>query len=228
MDDSKITDGRLLAYLDDRTDAQVEQALRTSPELCARLDALRQEQEHFRRFLRQSYFSSTTSWIEPQALVNVVTGQADTVQRLRVLAYVRRFPQAQQMLDKLQKEWRAMLAVDSRRSPIFLMQPVLAAGLRGIQHAQAFKAVEMHAQVLVEIQPPVGERWQMHGQVMVADQPAAGARVHLRSAQAHPRPRLTDDSGFFAFHRLRDGEYRLRIVLEDGVLVIPQLTLEDD
>lgn len=217
-----ITDGQLLAYLDGVRLPAVESALAVSPALRARLETLRSEEF----FLREMFINLPV--IEPQDLVDVVTGQASPATRLRVNAYLKENPEAKEEMETLKK---SLPQTSTSRRPAFAAIPVLAAGLRdaGAQSQnQSYYVAELEARVSLSITPCGTERWRVSGRVTCANQAIVGVRVALSSANFHPRPRQTDENGFFEFQRLPTDVYSLRVTLVSGILVIREIDLGND
>jgi hypothetical protein len=229
----QVEDGDLFAYLMGENLPHVAQALQDSPDLQRELESLRQADVLFQRLfegLDRPY---------PQDMVDVITGQASAEQQLRVMAYIRQHAAGRAEFEQLEAEYRQSsrpAARSPRRGPHFIAVPVAgAAGVRSSSTAdmhesseQTFLAAELEAHVTMRVAPPVRERWHIEGHVTRQQQPVPSVQVRLASTESRPRPRQTDDAGFFSFSRLKAGRYTLRVVFEQGILVIPDIVLRDD
>ncbi|MEI8164986.1 MAG: carboxypeptidase-like regulatory domain-containing protein [Chloroflexales bacterium] len=216
-----IEPGDLLAYLDGVDLPHVAHALQTSAALRAQLANMRQREQG----LRQLFGGLPCP--DPQDLVDVAANVASPTQQLRVAAYTRLSPAGQQELAALLAEH----APPTARRPRFTALPqMMALGARSLGPApseQAFYASALAVQVVLRLSPPTDARWHMVGYVTQQDQPAPHVRVTLRAEHARPRPRFTDAEGFFTFPRLSAGVYRLQAHFEQGVVLIPTITLDD-
>ena len=224
MEHPKIEEGELLAYLDGERLPHVEAALRDSAALRDELERLRQTEAWLRAAL-----SGKTPRPSAQDLVDVVAGQATPAQRLLVAAWVRQDPAAQKELAALQAEAQTRPA----RLPHFIARPlVAAAGVRAARAEdvteQAFYVAELQAQITVRVAPLPAERWRVEGYVTQQHEPVAGIKVHLASPTARPRPRYTDEAGFFTFRSLAQGVYELHAYFAQGRVTIPNITLKDE
>ncbi len=215
-----VEPGDLLAYLDTVDLPHVDHALQESADLRQRLASLRQTDRALRTIVGGLPIP------DPQDLVDVATGQATPAQQIRVAAYVRANPVGR---DDLAELVSAPPKPSRLRLPRFAALPLAAAlGTRSGARTtteQAFYASELAVQVVVRIVPPSGDLWQLAGYVTRNDQPASQVRVTLRAADARPRPRRTDADGFFTFTRLRAGVYHLQAQFEQGVILVPAITL---
>jgi hypothetical protein len=179
---------------------------------------------------------------DPQDLVDVVTGQATAQQRLLVDAYIRKSARGRRELALLKKEFALLEKRPAvlPRLPVFMATLALgAAGLKSQTISQGlrprvdeetertYQVTELQVQVTLRIPSKHGEHWQLSGLVTQQQQPVANAQVTLRASRARPRPRHTDEMGFFEFRRLPDGIYRLRIYLEQGTVRTPDIELFD-
>lgn len=230
MKDSRIQEGELLAYLCGEHLPHVEAALRESPELQAELERLRQTDEWLRRLL------SGKRWPDSQDLVDVVTGLATPEQRLLVMAWVRRDPAAREELAALEAEARGLGVVSpSRRMrlPLFIAVPVtMALGVRAAPAEElderAFYVAELQVQITLRVAPLGRERWRIEGYVTQHHAPVPGVRVSLRSAAARPRPRSTDETGWFNFRHVPPGVYTLTAISDSWRITVPDVTLKDE
>lgn len=118
------------------------------------------------------------------------------------------------------------------RLPQWIATPLsVAAGLRstsGQRIQQSFQVANIQAQVTLRVAPSERENWRIEGYVTQNFQPVANAKVTFISERSHPRPRYTDEMGFFVFGRLSEGTCQLRIYLEQGVVVIQDIRLIDE
>ncbi|NTW00035.1 MAG: carboxypeptidase regulatory-like domain-containing protein [Oscillochloris sp.] len=231
MATATLEDGDLLAYLAGEDLPYVAQALEQSP-------ALRQELEDLRR-ANQLMAGVFTDLDRPasQDLVDVITGQSSSHQQLRVAAYLRRSAAARAAYAELEQEFRSLThapRLRQRKLLEFLAIPAGAAvGLRAGPPAaddrdQSFVVAEISAQLTLRVVPRPGDFWAIQGYITLKQQPAAGVQVQLTAPGTHLRPRTSDEQGFFTFPRLRSGTYQLRARLEQGVLVVRNLSLDDN
>lgn len=242
MNQTPLTEGELLAYLDGERLPHVEQQLRVSPALQQELDELRQIEQWL-----QGNFGGIER-PDPQDLVDVALGQATATQELIVAAYVRQSPQGRRELERLKQNFGINMqgATRTARRPWFMAIPLLgSAGLKAqadrqqqaLPHSrsahpeqegeQAFQVTEMQAQITIRIPPMIGEEWQLSGIVTQYQQPLANAKVTLRAEHTRSRSRTTDEMGFFVFRHLPEGTYRLRVYLDQGIIRVPDLVLRN-
>lgn len=214
-----IEPGDLLAYLDGVHLAHVEQALQMSAELREQLETLRRTERSLRKLF------GNLPLPDPQDLVDLAVDQATPAQQLLVAAYIRANPAGQQELDTLR-----LAAAPPKRLRLPRFTALLQAPALGVRSAAAaeqnFYASELAVHVVLRLPPPTDDRWRIEGYVTRNDQPATNVRITLRTAHARPRPRLTDAHGFFTFTRLRAGVYRLRIYFEQGILLLPDISID--
>jgi hypothetical protein len=236
MDNSyrQLDEGDLLAYMLGEDLPHVAQVLQDSPELQQELESLRQADTLF-----QALFDGLDRPY-PQDMVDVITGQASAEQQRRVMAYVRQHASARADFEHLEGEYRKLSQTaphTSSRLPRFIAVPLSGAtGIRsgsispGLPDSdeQTFLSAELDAHVTMRIAPSVRERWTIEGHVTHRQHPVSSVQVKLASAESKPRPRQTDEAGFFTFRRLKAGSYRLQVVFEQGILVIPDIMLHDD
>ena len=225
MSEPQLEKGELLALLDGIQQPHVTQALRESPELQQELAEIRQ----LDAFLQRNW--SRLGRPDPQDLVDVVSGQATSQQRLLVAAYVGHNARGRQELETLQKEFASLQPPSARprRAPAFIATPVLGLGLRSTveqEVRQSYQVVELQAQVTLHITPLISEAGQIAGYVTQHLQPIAHAKVTLHTAQIYPRRRTTDEMGFFTFRRLVAGIYTLRIHVAQGIMLVERIELK--
>jgi len=178
----------------------------------------------------------------------VASGQATATQKLIVAAHCRKDPTIQAQLTALEASWQQMVAEDEKaenrswhippiKLPIFIAVPLLSGALarsstRSIQAQsigpQNYRVEELQADVTLRVARVEGEVWQIMGSVTQHDSLVAEAKVTLHSEESHPRPRITDEDGFFVFSRLWEGSCTLRIRLPDGIVEIPDIQLMDE
>lgn len=235
-----LAEGELFAYLAGESLPHVAQQLNASPALQQDFDELRQ----LDHWLQHNFGGIARP--DPQDLVDVALGQANATQKLIVAAYVRQSRQGQRELKRLQKEFggAAVTAPPTKRPLLFWAIPLLGgAGLKTekggasaslaanhfaqTRHGgeQTFQVTELQAQITIRIPPASGETWQLSGIVTQNQQPMANATVTLRAEHTRPRPRKTDQMGFFAFRHLPEGTYRLRVYLDQGIVRVPDIEL---
>jgi len=230
----KIEEGDLLAYLNGEADSEIEAAISKSSELQAELQALKQVDEQLRGALEGAYL------FDEQDIVDVVTGQATASQRLIVAAQRRRDPALDAEIQAMEAEYASVTAPKQSRwqLPQFIAQPIGAAmGVRSSTfetQEHAYHVVELQAQVTVRVVPPDGEIWAIEGYVTQDHQPAGQVKVDLAAddfADTTVEPLVTletDEQGFFVFEDLDEGTYYLRIVFEDGSILVRDLVLLDE
>jgi hypothetical protein len=233
MDRFSIEDGDLLAYLAGEPVPHVEQALQESPELRQELEDLRRSTKLFSQLFHE------LERPDPQDLIDVITGQASDMQQLRVAAYTRRSAAGRAEYQVLEKEFRELTRPQSSRrqkAPKFLAQPLnVAGGLRSTapdealsrasSMEQSYVVQELQAQITLTMAHVGRDYWQLEGYVTRQQSPAPAVRVKLAAEQAHPRPRITNELGFFTFARLRSGTYQLEAQFETGSLLISDLVI---
>ncbi len=230
MNSFSIEDGDLLAYLAGEDVPHVAQALQQSPELRQELDDLRRASGLFTQLF------AGLDRPDAQELVDVITGQASPAQQLCVAAYVRQNEVGHATYQALESEFRSLTQRQRPRRgrlPEFLALPVGAvAGLRATPSAddrdQAFVVADLQAQITLRIIPRAGEIWAIEGYITQQQQPAIGVQVRLAAEGARPRPRTTDEDGFFTFARLRTGTYQLLATFDQGMVLVRDLALHDD
>lgn len=216
-----ISDGDLMAYLDGERLPHVEQALAASASLRQELEELRQAEGLFRRLF------GGVARPTPEDMVDVALGQATPAQRLRVAAFEQQSVAGRREMDELRAEWAETTPARRPRVAQFFAVPLQAMGVRGAGDEHAYHVATLQAQITLRIVPPVGERWGIEGRLKRAEEPLAHTRVTLRGVRARPRPRQTDEQGFFSFPRLGPGVYQLRAYLEQGVIVVPEIRLDE-
>lgn len=228
MNDQSIQEGDLLAYLEGEPLPHVEEALRSSPEIRAEFEALRRT---------HTVLLSAFGGVQipnPMDLVDVALDQADSLQQLRVDAYVRDSAHGRRELTELRKVAQQAERPPRRlaiRLPTFFAQPLVSATRSSVRAStespieQPFIVAEVDAQVLLQITPASGEQWEIHGQVFQAKQPTKAVQVRLRGAAHRARTRTTDDAGMFVFPRVAVDTYRIEIQLAQGVIVIPEIVV---
>ncbi len=246
METQRIEEGDLLAYLEGEPMPHVEHHLHTSAELRAELELLRRAHATYSALFPahpdQAHAHPDQAHAhpepDPQDMVDVVTGQASAAQQLRVAAYIRQNAAGRAVYDELQATFAAASTPPSRlrpvRLPVFTALPAgLGAGLRTVVPArsdreQAFVVAELQVQVTLRVIPRDDGYWAVEGYVTRQQHPAAGVQVRMLAAGARPRPRITDDGGFFRFARLRDGTYQMRVTVADGTVLIHDVPLAED
>lgn len=228
MSTPSISEGDLLAYLDEVDLPHVAQALSESLDLQRELAELEQLDD----LLRQKFGQQIIP--DPQDLVDVLTGQATNQQRLLVAAYERRSLRWRQEKALLEKELALLQSPPRPRFRLPNYTALLQTAASGLRSALSeneaqptFQVAEMQAEVTLAIIPGELEQWQITGYVTQKDQPVVNARVTLRAEHIKPRRRSTDTAGFFRFRALSAGHYHLRIALTEGAIVIPVLELKD-
>jgi hypothetical protein len=238
MAEQPIEEGDLLAYLSGEHLPHVEAALVASPDLRTELDALRRAEHLFSSVLRG------IEALDPQDMVDVVTGQATDAQQLRVASVVRQHPQARTEFEALQAAFHEAAPAPRDAStglPHFFAVPLSGmVGLRGAAPTtppapafapgedHSFLAADLDVQITLHLVPPAPRYWQLEGHVTRDQMPAPALKVTLTSDATRPRPRQTDDMGFFSFRRLHAGTYRLQVFFAEGVVVIPDIHLPDE
>lgn len=224
MSDRTIQEGDLLAYLEGQDLPHVAEALANSPELRAEYEALKQLHEK----LLTEYGGVLIP--DPQDMVDVVAGQATLTQKLLVYAYVRQSPQGRAEMDALEAEWAAESPPKWWKLPEFLARPLQLTGVRGSQTAtsaaQTYYTAVINAQITLQIPPAHDDRRPVEGYATQDDQPPANCPVSLQGADIITTE--TDEMGFFTFADVPNGRYDLRLYLDNGILLIPDITLTDD
>lgn len=235
MDKQPIQEGDLLAYLEGEPLPHVDYHLRESAELRAELERLRRAHSTYSNLWQPAPDAAEP---DPQDMVDVVTGQASAAQQLRVAAYIRQNAAARATYDALQATFAAASPATPPRHrlrvPVFAAVPAgLGAGLRTAaplvsDREQAFVVAALQVQVTLRVIPRDDGYWAVEGYVTREQHPATGVQVRMHADGARPRPRTTDDGGFFRFARLRDGTYQVRVLLADGTVLLRDVSLADD
>lgn len=93
---------------------------------------------------------------------------------------------------------------------------------------QVFEVPELDAQVALRIPRVQGEQYELTGTVTQHAQLVEKTRVTLRGQRGSTRRRTTNEAGFFAFRQLPPDTYRLRIIGEEGAILISDVVLATD
>jgi hypothetical protein len=238
MTEKPIEEGDLLAYLNGEHLPHVEAALAASPDLRIELEALRRTNHMLSNVL------GGLDTFDSQDIVDVITGQATDGQQLRVAASVRQDAQVRAEFEALQQAFQTAAPAsrhpESGLSRFFAVPLSGMAGLRAAAPAaadvplltpgkdQSFLAADLNVQITLHLVPPAPHYWQIEGHVTHDQAPAPELKVTLTSEATRPRPRQTDDMGFFSFRRLRAGTYRLQVFFAQGIVVLPDIHLHDE
>lgn len=244
MTSFNINQGDLLAHLDGKTRPHVEVALRNQPELNDQLEALREADQFFHkrfgRILRP----------DSQDLVDVVTGQASAGQELRVAAYLRQSVAGRAEMVALREafadaeaEEQRFIEREERQGFLgaigsvlrqFLALPLQAAGVRGAralyseETENTFYVAELEARVTVYTSPSIGEEWIIEGYLTQREAPIDGVTVTLEENDEIIASTFSYDGGFLTFEAIEAGSYQIKVHLEQGILITPQIELKDE
>jgi len=178
---------------------------------------------------------------------DVASGQATANQRLIVAAHCRRDPDVTAELEELQEYWREMTGEGEQSAtesswltgllPDFPAKRLWsganartnADSIRAKQTSpQTYESTDLTALVTLQFILTEDEVWRLEGDVLQDDQPAKSIEVMLVPEGAYANPALTDEIGTFFFDRLEEGNYSLRIMLPQGVMVISDIELTND
>ncbi len=243
MTSSHINQGDLLAHLDGKRQPHLDVALRNQPELRTELEALREAD----KFLQQKFGRLRILRPDSQDLVDVVTGQASAAQELRVMAYVRQSPAGDAEMAALReafadaeaeeqgfRESKGFFEPITRTLRQFLALPLQAAGVRGTsplysqESENTFYVAELDARVTIYTSPSIGEEWIIEGYLTQREAPINGVRATLEQNEEIIASTESEDGGFLTFEAIEAGSYQIKIHLEQGILITPQIELKDE
>jgi hypothetical protein len=145
------------------------------------------------------------------------------------------------ILDRLfGTEWRfwgvfSRLLAEMTQGPLrqFFALPLQVAGVRGTRDLYSeepedtFYVAELDARVTVYRSPSVGEEWIIEGYVTQREEPMDGITATLEENDEIIAS-TESEGGFFTFEAIEAGTYHIKVHLEQGILITPEIELKDE
>jgi hypothetical protein len=254
MTSFNINHGDLLAHLDGERVPHLDVALRNQPELNKQLNALHEADQFFhQRFSRilrpdsQDLVDVVTGQASSAQELRVAAYlRQSAAGRAEMAAIHEAFAEAEAEeyepeLGFIEIGGGILETIGGMLAPIrttlrqYFAQPLQVAGVRGVRAGlysedteDVFYVAELEARVTVYRSPSVGEEWFIEGYVTQKEQPMDGVSATLEQNNQIVASTETEDGGSFTFESIEAGTYQIKVHLEQGILITPEIELEDE
>ena len=227
-----VTPDDLIALLDDKTTALVDDHLQACASCQAEASSLAQNQHSFRTVLRRFDCPS------PQKIGEYELGLVDLEQRHQLAAHVLTCPRCAEELATTRVFLADRRAFEPRtsRNPLVIIAELLRpgprlamAGLRGSDDDddRSYQAGDVTITVGAGLGSRVG-RWSVVGLVLSESgevDAAEATEIQLTMADAAVATTTVDDLGNFVFDDVSAGRYGLRLELADRTIVVEDVRI---